>query len=408
MSILDITKRVKPEGLEWMDDETFSQATSYMSPNEIAKVYKGYDPNDSQPFFQSLYKKTIQQPEKIDEKQVKKSRNLSALSDALGLIGQTIAGVSGGYVTPMQSAQPGNDSGINRLRELYKNRNQVYQQGLYGAATQDYIQGKANYDRNRSGLLSVLERGRALKNQKEISDARNRVDIYKYTNDQRHKESTAKETARHNKAMEGAAYMRASNSSSSKAASTNKNIVEYYDPTNNTFLQVDKNRLAGSLAQVFDALNSDSSVFLSDNLKSQYDALSPSERINFVQQNWPKSKKARQLMYNMAVSTTKGNEAQIEEESVSDNLAKLARPAYKGPIRPDGSVNTTNRTQQEPIELPEIPEEHIDGMEAAYNANLSDGPIQAQRGVIRYLNSKGYDHKTIRNIIEKIQDGDGF
>lgn len=407
MSILDITKRVKPEGLEWMDDETFSQATSYMSPNEIAKVYKGYDPNDSQPFFQSLYKKTIQQPEKIDEKQVKKSRNLSALSDALGLIGQTIAGVSGGYVTPMQSAQPGNDGNINRLRELYKNRNQVYQQGLYGAATQDYIQGKANYDRNRAGLLSVLERGRALKNQKEISEARNKVDLFKYTNDLRHKESAAKETARHNKAMEGAAYMRASNSGSNKAASTNKNIVEYYDPTNNTFLQVDKNRLAGSLAQVFDALSTDKSVFPDYmDVKRQYDALSPSERINFVQQNWPKSKKARQLMYNMATSTTKGNEAQIEEESVSDNLMKLSRPAYKGPIRPEGDVKTTTPTQQEPIELPEIPEEHIKGMEQAYNAKLGDGEIQAQLGVIRYLKAQGYDSKTIRTIIKTIQDGD--
>lgn len=407
MSILDITKRVKPEGLEWMDDETFNQATSYMSPNEIAKVYKGYDPNDSQPFFQSLYKKTIQQPEKIDEKQVKKSRNLSALSDALGLIGQTIAGASGGYVTPMQSAQPVNDGNINRLRELYKNRNQVYQQGLYGAATQDYIQGKANYDRNRAGLLSVLERGRALKNQKEISDARNKVDLFKYTNDQRYKESAAKETARHNKAMEGAAYMRASNSGSNKAASTNKNIVEYYDPTNNTFLQVDKNRLAGSLAQVFDALSTDKSVFPDYmDVKRQYDALSPSERINFVQQNWPKSKKARQLMYNMATSTTKGNEAQIEEESVSDNLMKLSRPAYKGPIRPDGDVKTTTPTQQEPIELPEIPEEHIKGMEQAYNAKLGDGEIQAQLGVIRYLKAQGYDSKTIRLIIKTIQDGD--
>lgn len=407
MSILDITKRVKPEGLEWMDDETFNQATSYMSPNEIAKVYKGYDPNDSQPFFQSLYKKTIQQPEKIDEKQVKKSRNLSALSDALGLIGQTIAGVSGGYVTPMQSAQPVNDGNINRLRELYKNRNQVYQQGLYGAATQDYIQGKANYDRNRAGLLSVLERGRALKNQKEISDARNKVDLFKYTNDQRYKESAAKETARHNKAMEGAAYMRASNSGSNKAASTNKNIVEYYDPTNNTFLQVDKNRLAGSLAQVFDALSTDKSVFPDYmDVKRQYDALSPSERINFVQQNWPKSKKARQLMYNMATSTTKGNDAQIEEESVSDNLMKLSRPAYKGPIRPEGDVKTTTPTQQEPIELPEIPEEHIKGMEQAYNAKLGDGEIQAQLGVIRYLKAQGYDSKTIRLIIKTIQDGD--
>lgn len=407
MSILDITKRVKPEGLEWMDDETFNQATSYMSPNEIAKVYKGYDPNDSQPFFQSLYKKTIQQPEKIDEKQVKKSRNLSALSDALGLIGQTIAGVSGGYVTPMQSAQPVNDGNINRLRELYKNRNQVYQQGLYGAATQDYIQGKANYDRNRAGLLSVLERGRALKNQKEISEARNKVDLFKYTNDQRYKESAAKETARHNKAMEGAAYMRASNSGSNKAASTNKNIVEYYDPTNNTFLQVDKNRLAGSLAQVFDALSTDKSVFPDYmDVKRQYDALSPSERINFVQQNWPKSKKARQLMYNMATSTTKGNDAQIEEESVSDNLMKLSRPAYKGPIRPEGDVKTTTPTQQEPIELPEIPEEHIKGMEQAYNAKLGDGEIQAQLGVIRYLKAQGYDSKTIRLIIKTIQDGD--
>lgn len=407
MSILDITKRVKPEGLEWMDDETFNQATSYMSPNEIAKVYKGYDPNDSQPFFQSLYKKTIQQPEKIDEKQVKKSRNLSALSDALGLIGQTIAGASGGYVTPMQSAQPVNDGNINRLRELYKNRNQVYQQGLYGAATQDYIQGKANYDRNRAGLLSVLERGRALKNQKEISEARNKVDLFKYTNDLRHKESAAKETARHNKAMEGAAYMRANNSGSNKAASTNKNIVEYYDPTNNTFLQVDKNRLAGSLAQVFDALSTDKSVFPDYmDVKRQYDALSPSERINFVQQNWPKSKKARQLMYNMATSTTKGNDAQIEEESVSDNLMKLSRPAYKGPIRPEGDVKTTTPTQQEPIELPEIPEEHIKGMEQAYNAKLGDGEIQAQLGVIRYLKAQGYDSKTIRLIIKTIQDGD--
>lgn len=406
MSILDITKRVKPEGIEWMDDETFNQATSYMSPNEIAKVYKGYDPNDSQPFFQSLYKKTIQQPEKIDEKQVKKSRNLSALSDALGLIGQTIAGVSGGYVTPMQSAQPANDSGINKMRELYKNRNQVYQQGLYGAATQDYIQGKANYDRNRAGLLSVLERGKALKNQKEISEARNKVDLFKYTNDQLHKESAAKETARHNKAMEGAAYMRASNSGSSKSASTNKNIVEYYDPTNNTFLQVDKNRLAGSLAQVFDALSTDKSVFPDYmDVKRQYDALSPSERINFVQQNWPKSKKARQLMYNMAVSTSKGNEAQIEEESVSDSLMKFSRPAYKGPIRPEGDNNPSTQAN-EPIELPEIPEDHIKGMEAAYNAKLSDGPIQAQLGVIRYLKAQGYDSKTIRLIIKTIQDGD--
>ena len=130
MGILDIKPQkqeipasqlsVKPVELNWMDDDTYNAATSYMNPDEIAKVYKGYNPNDSQPFFQSIYKEKIQAPEKLDEKQVKKASNLSAISDALTLIGQGAAGFSGGIVTPFQSAQPENDANTNRFRELYQ------------------------------------------------------------------------------------------------------------------------------------------------------------------------------------------------------------------------------------------------------------------------------------------------
>ena len=69
MGILDIKPQkqeipasqlsVKPVELNWMDDDTYNAATGYMNPDEIAKVYKGYNPNDSQPFFQSIYKEKI-------------------------------------------------------------------------------------------------------------------------------------------------------------------------------------------------------------------------------------------------------------------------------------------------------------------------------------------------------------
>ena len=83
--------------------------------------------------------------------------------------------------------------------------------------------------------------------------------------------------------MEGAAYLRASKTGSGSGSgsgsgnpATNKNIVEYYDPSVGSFLQIDKNRLAGSMAQVFDALATDKSVFPDYmNVKRQYEALSP-------------------------------------------------------------------------------------------------------------------------------------
>jgi len=406
MGILDIKPQkqeipasqlsVKPVELDWMDDDTYNAATSYMNPDEIAKVYKGYNPNDSQPFFQSIYKEKIQAPEKLDEKQVKKASNLAAISDALTLIGQGAAGFAGGNVTPVQSAQPGNDANTNRFRELYRARNERYQQGLYGAATQDYVQGRMLHDKDRAGLLSVIQKAKALKNQKQISDAKNQVDMFKFSNDLDLKKKSAAETERHNKQVEAAAYMRASRTGSSgKSASTNKNIVEYYDPSSGSFLQIDKNRLAGSMAQVFDALNSDKSVFTSDNVRAQYDAMSPSERINFVQQNWTKSKKAKELMYAMSSGQTKATNVPVDDSGISPELTKLAAPAYSkgnGPLRPmDQAAEQSGGS---------IPEDHMKDMQLIVDQNKDEATQKTK--MAKYLKSQGYSKDDIKTILKTI------
>lgn len=409
MGILDIKPQkqeipasqpsVKPVELDWMDDDTYNAATSYMNPDEIAKVYKGYNPNDSQPFFQSIYKEKIQAPEKLDEKQVKKASNLSAISDALTLIGQGAAGFAGGNITPIKSAQPGNDANTNRFRELYRARNERYQQGLYGAATQDYVQGRMLHDKDRAGLLSVIQNARSLKNQKQISDTRNRIDMFKYSNDQNLKSETAKESARHNKAMEGAAYLRASKTGSGSGSgkpATNKNIVEYYDPSVGSFLQIDKNRLAGSMAQVFDALNSDKSVFTSDNVRAQYDAMSPSERINFVQQNWTKSKKAKELMYAMSSGQTKATNVPVDDSGISPELTKLAAPAYNGPLRPKDQAGESAVKQEEGS----IPEDHIKDMQLIVDQNKDEATQKTK--MAKYLKSQGYSKDDIKTILKTI------
>ena len=414
MGILDIKPQkqeipasqlsVKPVELNWMDDDTYNAATGYMNPDEIAKVYKGYNPNDSQPFFQSIYKEKIQAPEKLDEKQVKKASNLSAISDALTLIGQGAAGFAGGHITPIQSAQPGNDANTNRFRELYRARNERYQQGLYGAATQDYVQGRMLHDKDRAGLLSVIQNARSLKNQKQISDTRNRIDMFKYSNDQNLKSETAKESARHNKAMEGAAYLRASKTGSGSGSgsgsgnpATNKNIVEYYDPSVGSFLQIDKNRLAGSMAQVFDALATDKSVFPDYmDVKRQYDALSPTERMNFVQQNWMKSKKAKELMYAMSSGQTKATNVPVDDPGISPELTKLATPAYNGPLRPKDQAGESAVKQEEGS----IPEDHIKDMQLIVDQNKDEATQKTK--MAQYLKSQGYSKDDIKTILKTI------
>lgn len=292
----------------WMTDDDYKEATLYYSPERIGQLYKGFDTSSSSPFYQDLYKSTIHKPSAPDEKKIKAARNIAGVADALSLITQGISGFSGGYIPRIEaSAQRENNAYTQRLRDIYKAENDRYSAGLYQSTLRDIESARQGYDRDRSGLLGVIQASMRLKSARGIAESKNAADMYKFGIQQEGRRITGEEQSRHNKAMEGiasrnadSAALRASKSGKSgSSTSTPRGYTDWYNPNTGYSYRLKENNIKAFVPQIFKEFEKD--VFKgSSSEKMRYKALSPSERYNYVQAHWADSPSAVAMIEKIA------------------------------------------------------------------------------------------------------------
>lgn len=296
---------------DWMSEEEWNAATQYYSPERISQLYKGFDPNSVEPFYQTLYKTTRKNPTIPDDKRIQAANNIASAADGLRLIVQGIAGAKGAYIPEDKtSAMRNNDAYVQRLRDIYKADRDKYDSGLYQSVLTDIEAARQGYNRDRSGLLGVIQNTARMKNQRDIANARNTLEADKFRQQQERLNTQHEEQIRHNKVMEGisgrnadANVQRATKSTSSTGR--DNQTEPYYDPNTGTTYQLKKNVFKTIYPRIFKEMEND--VFKGDpSEKKKYKDLSPSERMNYVLAHWPESPSAVRLMKELAISVDEG------------------------------------------------------------------------------------------------------
>lgn len=304
---------------DWMSEEEWNAATQYYSPERISQLYKGFDPNSVEPFYQSLYKTTRRNPTIPDEKRIQAANNIASAADGLRLIVQGISGAKGAYIPEDKtSAMGNNDAYVQRLRDLYKADRDKYDSGLYQSVLTDIEAARQGYNRDRSGLLGVIQNTARMKNQRDIANARNTLEADKFRQQQERLNTQHEEEIRHNKAMEGISGRNAdANVQRAKSSVGRGNQTEpYYDPNTGTTYLLKKNVFKTIYPRIFKEMEND--VFKGDpSEKKKYKDLNPSERMNYVLAHWPESPSAVRLMKELAISVDEGdkkNENQVSKK----------------------------------------------------------------------------------------------
>lgn len=356
-AIPSLSTTPSPQKPNWMNDDDFKEATQYFSPDQLNKLYKDFDPQSATPLFQDLYKASIKAPEVLDEKRIKASNTIAGVADALSLLTQGIAGANGAYIPRMdQSSLKQNSDYVQRMRDIYKADRDRYNAGLFESSSRDIEAARQGHTRDRNTLLGVIQNARGLRNTRDIANNKNDVDRWKYGKEMGFKEAAANETGRHNRAMEIAAYKNAASNAlrasrygqnTSGSDGTPKGAVDYYNPKTNTYYRINEKKLKAFAPQIFKLMLDD--VFKGNqSVKRQYDALSPSERLNFIQMHWPDSPAAVKYMEKIKdgkFAGEYGDDGEVEntETALASDLSQLARPSYRGPMRPDAPINNEAR-----------------------------------------------------------------
>lgn len=264
----------------WMSDDDWKEATQYYSPERISQLYKGFDPKSVDPFYSTLYKSTMKAPDVPDEKRIKASNTIAGVTDALSLITQGIAGVSGGYIPELKgSAVKQNSDYVQRLRDIYKYDRSRYDAGLYQSTLRDIELARQGYDRDRSGLLGVIQNSRRLKNAKDIAGAKNVLEQQKWKSQEERLADDSKERARHNQFMESIAsknaaanMTRATKTGTGSGSRSLKNgDLEFFDANTASTYTVNEKKFKANAPQMFKLLKED--IFADDeNLRKRYNS----------------------------------------------------------------------------------------------------------------------------------------
>ena len=149
----------------WMADDDYKEAMNRYSPEEINKIYDGYDPSSTEPFYQTLYKMNARKPKQVSEKSIKARRSLAGVSDALSLMVRGISAGSGAHISKQTgpTSMDTENEKIQRLRNVYKVDQDRYDAGLFDNSMRDVELGRAEHGRKRADLRTVL---RDLRNRK--------------------------------------------------------------------------------------------------------------------------------------------------------------------------------------------------------------------------------------------------
>ena len=256
----------------WMADDDYKEAMNHYSPEEINKIYDGYDPSSAEPFYQTLYKMNARKPKQVSEKSIKARRSLAGVSDALSLMVRGISAGSGAHISKQTgpTSMDTENEKIQRLRNVYKVDQDRYDAGLFDNSMRDVELGRAEHGRKRADLNTTL---RDLRNRKYAEKKLEKEFDYKAaiaTQNNAFKEREATERERHNKAKEGISYTKAKNKSASDATTNSRGYIDIVDTNEGKSYRIKEKDFDAALPQMFDFIKAQ---ILEEDKNKRYDDL---------------------------------------------------------------------------------------------------------------------------------------
>lgn len=152
----------KPEG---MTDDDYKAALSFLPPERIQQLYGNFDPNSAEPFYEKLYKSIKKDPE-YDEKKERAARSMGSIGDALSLLAQIAGGGGEGLIErrgPDKLPSAGTNKMIEEWKERYRKDRDTYDAGLMSSRLNDIQQARADYQKDKSTMLSGIFNARKQK-----------------------------------------------------------------------------------------------------------------------------------------------------------------------------------------------------------------------------------------------------
>lgn len=380
----DVVNNATSQKPEWMSDEDYKEATLYYSLDRINQLYKNFDPKSSTPFYQDLYKSTMHKPLVPDERRIKAANSIAGVTDALSLLTQGITGFAGGNIPRQEtSALRDNETYLQRLRDIYKLERDRYNAGLYQSTLRDIESARQGYDRDRSGLLGVIQNSRRLKNAKDIAGAKNALEQQKWRSQEERLTDDSKERARHNQFMESIASKNAAaNMTRANKAGTGSGSrglkngdLEFFDANTASTYTVNEKKFKANAPQMFKLLKEE--IFADDeNLKRRYN--SSKGKLSLQEQE----DAVKKYMY--------------DNPEAMKFLGKISKDVDQDKSLKEETVNADTNSFG-------LNNDQLGTIENFIGRSEGDDK-SAIRNIASYLKSEGFGKDDIINIIRKLQE----
>jgi len=126
---------------------------------DVIEKAKSYNPATDGGFLANIFKQTHSSPS-LNEEQLRRSRNIAGIGDAIGLLAQLYGANNNGLTAQRnasQTAQAEAQANEKYERTLYNQARQQYDNGLYQAKAADYSQGLSEREHARSTVIQALQ-----------------------------------------------------------------------------------------------------------------------------------------------------------------------------------------------------------------------------------------------------------
>ncbi len=150
----------KPDG--WDDRQYEAVRSLGYTDEQISQAFSNPDPDTLMDgIYSSIYKKNVPEPRpEIDEKTMKRQKNIAGIGDVLSLLSQSISASMGARTRERaweESATARLNTNQKELYEKYLAKSDRYNRDLVNAQMQDYLQGKQDWQQTKAGIQSAIQ-----------------------------------------------------------------------------------------------------------------------------------------------------------------------------------------------------------------------------------------------------------
>jgi hypothetical protein len=142
------------------DEPTMAHLKSRgIDEESLRRTIGQFDPANYGTQARQWYEASTTKPAAPDEKKIRNAKNVAMIGDTLALLGQMWTSGRGAHERGQgreSSALAQTDARVERLRELYRQDQARYEDGLYNAGLRDMLRGMDQHTRDRTELRDAM------------------------------------------------------------------------------------------------------------------------------------------------------------------------------------------------------------------------------------------------------------